>query len=134
MLLLYSSFVHHKSLRYELNHLIAIIRLSQFVIGIDGRTRIFLVNVDVVNFNVSFYFYFIFVERTKTKHAHTFRKCGCRQMQNTHCAVCVFCVIVVWMCAQSDIIAKMKQMQSTKYAPAVNWLERKRIRQAEPSY
>lgn len=39
VLLLYSSFVHHKSLRYELNHLIAIIRLSQLVIGIDGRAR-----------------------------------------------------------------------------------------------
>lgn len=38
LLLLYPSFVHHKSLRYELNHLIAIIRLSQLVIGIwrDG--------------------------------------------------------------------------------------------------
>lgn len=65
LLLLYSSFVHHKSLRYELNHLIAIIRLSQFVIGTDGRTRIFLVNVDVVNFNVSFYFYLIFCWENK---------------------------------------------------------------------
>lgn len=69
-------FVHHKSLRYELNHLIAIIRLSQLVIGIDRRTRIFLsyvyifiicvgvyrrisvyVCMSVINFCISFYLF-----------------------------------------------------------------------------
>lgn len=34
--IVFQSFVHHKSLRFELNHLIAIIRLSQLVIGIDS--------------------------------------------------------------------------------------------------
>lgn len=62
VIIVFLSFVHHKSLRYELNHLIAIIRLSQLVIGIDDHICLFSLSVFicvwtcVINF---LYFYFI---------------------------------------------------------------------------
>lgn len=100
VLLLYSSFVHHKSLRYELNHLIAIIRLSQLVIGIDERTRILIWQTLIIPIvcvcvcfqcmatSVSLYlslyrccfvnFWFLCIS------VYLFKNFFCRLMQNTH--------------------------------------------------